>query len=417
MTSFIYNIYRFFSGIAYPFLYLLLFFRLKKKKENPKRWKEKLGFYKQARPNGKLIWLHVASVGELKSCIKLAELFLQKSSVLITSCTLTSSEIFEKINFSNSGSNKAIHAFAPLDSPIPVKRFLEHFKPNISCFIESEIWPNLLHEAAKVSKVFSVNTRFSPKSLENWKKHEVAFKWLFSHFTAIMPQSKELALEISKIIPKNVFFLGNLKYDTKFEANTSKAEEIKKNFEGKVAVFASTHGGEEEALMPTFKTLLDAQINIVLIPRHPERALEILNLLAKNEISSKLRSKNESPIKNTIYIADTIGETAEFYKIADVIFMGGSLVEIGGHNILEPAKLEKAIICGSSCFNFKEIVEEFVQKKAIIVANAEEIPSKMLAILNDEAFKFNLVENSKAIIKNSSIAENIFSLIQNYENS
>ena len=421
MVFFIYNIYRLFSGIAYPFLYLLLNYRKFKKKEHNERWEEKLGFYKVKRPDGNLTWLHVASVGELNSCIKLAEIFLEKSNILITSGTLTSAETFAKIDFKKT-KFQIMHQFAPLDSPIIVKRFLTHFKPNISCFTESEIWPNLLHEAAKISKVFSINTRISDKSLEQWKKHHVIFKWICSHFTLIIPSTKSLASELSKITPQNICFLGNLKYDTEFKSNLEKASQLKESISGKTVVFASTHEGEEEKLIPIIKEILaknkevSGGINIILIPRHPERTIKIQALLLHFNIPSNVRTKNEPISNSSVYIANTIGEMAEFYQIADVIFMGGSLVEtVGGHNIIEPAKARKPIISGASYFNFTEIFEEFLSKNAILVLKPEEIAEHIFKILNDKEFAETLSQNAYNVSQgNAFIAQNFANLIESY---
>jgi 3-deoxy-D-manno-octulosonic-acid transferase len=438
MVFFIYNVYRLFSGISYPALYLLLSYRKFKKKEHNERWKEKLGLYEVKRPDGKLTWLHVASVGELNSCIKLVEILLEKSNILITSGTLTSAETFAKINFKKT-KFEIMHQFVPLDSPIIVKRFLTHFKPNVSCFAESEIWPNLLHEAAKISKVFSINTRISPKSLEKWKKHHVIFKWILTHFTLIIPYTKSLASELSKIIPQNICFLGNLKYDTEFKINPEKVNELKAGISGKTVVFGSTHEGEEEKLIPIFKEILaknkeisggneevsgnnkealgeNDNINIILIPRHPERATKIQALLSHQNIPSNIRTKNEPISNSSVYIANTMGEMAEFYQIADVIFMGGSIVEtVGGHNIIEPAKTRKPIISGATYFNFTEIFEEFISQNAVLVLKPEEIAEQIFKILNDKEFAETLSQNAYNVSQGKAfIAQNFANLIENY---
>jgi 3-deoxy-D-manno-octulosonic-acid transferase len=407
MIFLLYKIYAFLSVLAYPFLIIFLKIRVKNKKEDPLRFTEKLGFYTKNRPKGQLIWLHVASVGEMNSIVKLVQQLSQKMNVLITSGTLTSSINFSQKNFKNIGEFEVFHQFAPLDSLICVRRFLSYFKPNVAGIVESEIWFNAIYETSKMCKLFSINTSFSPSSLAKWQNASNLFRWVFGRFYMIFPSSKNLALELSKAGIHNITFLGNLKYDADFHfQNEGFPQEIK------AVCFASIHEGEEIHLISSLKKVLEMGFCPILIPRHIEKLPKMLYALNESGLRYTLKSKNATPEEKCIFVVDEMGKSLYYYSISSLIFMGGSLVNIGGHNIIEPAFLAKPIIIGNYYFKCKEIVEEFLLEKAVVVSNENDLPNVISALLTNPELSNEMGQNAYKILKkHQNIANDVARII------
>jgi 3-deoxy-D-manno-octulosonic-acid transferase len=387
MITFLYKIYSFISFLCYPLLIILLKVRIKKGKESKTRWKEKLGFYSTKRQNGKLIWMHCASVGEMNSIIQLASLLSAKANILITTTTLTSAEIFTKNN-----KNKNIsHVFAPLDSIVCVNRFLKHFKPDFACVVESELWLNMIHKTSEICKIVSLNTAISQKSLKSWQKVPNIFRWLLGHFHIIFPSSQELTKSLKDIGIKNVQFVGNLKYDVEY--NFSTTEDI--NFVGaKMICFASIHGGEELELVNAIKKL--SSYCLVLIPRHLDKIPQILKTFDENNIKYTLKSGGEKPKSGEVFIVDEMGKSLYFYSISSVVFIGGSLIPIGGHNILEATFFAKPVIIGEFYFKCEEVVKDFLKARAVLTSNSSGLFECINKILTDENFARELGESAKS---------------------
>ncbi len=376
----IYHIYQLLSLLAYPFLFLLLKFRLKKGKEDPERWKEKLGFYTKNRPEGNLIWFHVASVGEMNSIKKLVAILSQKSNVIITSMTLTSAKNF----FTIEGSKfEVFHQFVPLDSVICVRRFLEHFKPNKLAILENEIWPNMIYETSKVCNVFSLNTSFSPKSIEMWNKMPNFLKWIFGRYKKIFPASKSLCSHLSRLGVENVSFIGNLKYDSQF-ASQPLDFEVKK----KIICFGSVHLEEMESLMESLKEIAKRDdYQAILIPRYIEKVAEIKDLIQKNGLN------------DSILIVDKMGKSLDFYAVSSIVIVCGSFAPIGGHNIIEPAFFGKPVIMGNYHFKCTEVVKDFLAENAVLVCDSTNLKAGIV----------ELIENEQ---KAKEIGQNAFNLVQ-----
>lgn len=409
MSFFLYFLYKFFTILITPFLPFYLKFRVRKGKEDASRYKEKLGFYTQVIPKGDLVWINCVSVGELNSIIELVNIISHKYPVLVTTSTLTSSVIFKERFASKSN---VFHAFLPLDAPLYVKRFLTFFKPKYGIFIESEIWINLIYQASNICPIFSVNTRISQKTINRWKLVKPFFVSIMQKFKLVLPYSKELSLTLCKFGLKNIFYAGNLKYDFKSkEIIEEKVSKIKELFKADIILFASTHTGEEEEFMPIIKNIIDKQVSLIILPRHPERGEEIKKLLEQHNISSSLRSKDEKEGK--VYIADTLGEVVYFYKLAKIIIMGGSFVDIGGHNILEPAFFKKAVIIGPYYYNFKEVVDDMRQNNSIVaINNIKELEEKTLELLTSHEKLTQMGQNAYNFLsQNAGVAQKIVNII------
>ena len=342
---------------------VIVFYRILKKKENPKRFLEKFGFFKKKRVNGKLIWFHCSSVGELLSIVPLIEKFEKDKnikSILISTSTLSSSKIFKKFKF-----KKTIHQFYPIDNPLIVNKFLCYWKPTAAFFVESEIWPEMLRGLKrKKIKTFLLNARISKNSFHKWKYFKDFGISVFGIFDYIFPQNKETFNYLRHFKVKKMKILGNLKFSEPKRINN---KSIKINFlNRKILCAASTHNNEEE-LISRIHLDLKSKINkllTVIIPRHIERSREIIETLNSKNLRYVCHSESKKIKKNTdVYLVDTYGESKSFYSLSKVVFLGGSFVPRGGQNPLEPIRYGCYITHGRHTFNFTEIYNLLKRKK------------------------------------------------------
>ena len=342
---------------------VIMLYSILKKKENPKRFLEKFGFFKKKRVNGKLIWFHCSSVGELLSIVPLIEKFEKDKnikSILISTSTLSSSKIFKKFKF-----KKTIHQFYPIDNPLIVNKFLCYWKPTAAFFVESEIWPEMLRDLKrKKIKTFLLNARISKNSFHKWKYFKDFGISVFGIFDYIFPQNKETFNYLRHFKVKKMKILGNLKFSEPKRINN---KSIKINFlNRKILCAASTHNNEEE-LISRIHLDLKSKINkllTVIIPRHIERSREIIETLNSKNLRYVCHSESKKIKKNTdVYLVDTYGESKSFYSLSKVVFLGGSFVPRGGQNPLEPIRYGCYITHGKHTFNFTEIYNLLKRKK------------------------------------------------------
>lgn len=362
-------IYNILNVLLLPFWAVYLLYRAIKGKEQLSRLPERFGIASLPAPkNKKLIWIHVASVGETMSILTLIDKLkttLPSCQILLTSGTVTSARIIkDKLK------DVVIHQYLPLDNYLCINLFLNHWRPKLVLFVESEFWPCIISETAKRCKVISVNTRLSPKSCQDWQKYSVLIKPIIDSISLFMPQSLDDMERLKLIGAKNTLYLGNLKYCTNNQIINDKALlKLKAILKGReILLAASTHEGEDKLAAEVYCHLKKQNKDLLLIiaPRHPVRGKKIKQML-ENELGLKIatRSINEKVANDTdVYLADTIGELNYFYSISPIAIVGGSFVPVGGHNIIEPAKLGSAIIIGPYYFNFQEICDEFAEKKA-----------------------------------------------------
>ena len=392
-------IYNFLVYIVIILSPLILIYRIIKKKENPERFLEKFSINKKKRKKGKLIWFHCSSVGELLSIVPLIQEFEKTKSIkqiLVTTSTLSSSKIFGKFRF-----KKTSHQFYPLDNIHIVNNFLNYWKPSSVFFVESEIWPTMISELNKRKiKILLINARMSEKSFRRWFAIRYFGKIILEKFDYIFPQNKETFLYFKKLGIKKIKFLGNLKF---INSHNDKLKEInKKHFKNKkVLCSASTHHNEEEIfanLHMKYKKKIPNLITII-IPRHIERTNEITQMLDKKKLKYIKHSENIKNYTNyDIYIVDSYGESKSFYKISDVVFLGGSLVSKGGQNPLEALKFGCNILHGNYTFNFKDIYKMLEKEKlSLKVNNSKDLEKKALNLLNDNKNNLNKIKKLKRI--------------------
>ena len=348
--------YRLVTGAAAPLAPILLAHRLRRGKELQSRIAERRAEASAARPPGPLIWVHGASVGEILSAMTLIErLHARGFGILVTSGTVTSAELAVQRLPSNT-----IHQFIPLDAPQYVARFLNHWHPDLALFMESDLWPNLILETAgrKVPMIL-VNGRLSEQSFRRWSRVRRTIGALLKRFQLCLAQSQEDGRRYADI-GATVNITGNLKIDVAAPpADAVALGRLRKAIGDRTIVAAaSTHPGEETAMIEAHRQLRHQHPDLLTLiaPRHPERGPDVVAAAEAAGLRPCLRSLGNDPnADDDIYILDTVGELGVLYRLAPIVFMGGSLISHGGQNPIEAAKLGAAILHGPHVWNFAEI--------------------------------------------------------------
>lgn len=374
------------------FLRSLLKKRLKKGKEDPERLSERMGEPGADRPEGQLVWFHAASVGEAQSTLILVHNLLEQHdniSVLVTTGTVTSAELME-----NRLPKRAIHQYYPLDHPQWVARFLDHWKPDVALWMESEIWPNMFAAIGdRDIPAGLINARLSEKSLNRWKKAKKDIQDLLSIFSVCLTQTEDDAEAFRTLGMRNVLVSGNLKYSAALlPVDDHDLQRLKDSIGDRpLWLMASTHDPEEEIgcrlhkhLQKTYPDLLT-----IIVPRHPERRERIVGNCEKYGLNITLRGGNKtSPDENTdIYIADTIGELGLFYKLSPIAYIGRSMSSDGGggHNPIEAAQYYCAILHGSHVQNLQAIFDAFDESGAAIkLKDEKDFQNRLAKLLADD---------------------------------
>ena len=357
-------IYRFATSLLHYLLLPYLYFRIFKKKESPIRFKEKLGITKLQRDDGYLIWFHCASIGELKSIFPIIDHYVKKNKILLTTSTLSSSEIF----YNKYSDNKNIvHQFAPIDSPQIVKKFFLKWKPNIIFFTDSELWPNQIFYAKNNNiPIILLNGRISKKSFSKWKFFKKTMNEILKSFKLILCNSNQSSDYFHYFKTNNIETIGNLKFIIS-ENSVSKNEENFSLQKRIIFIGLSTHDTEEEFCIKTHISLKIKYPNLltIIIPRHVSRINKIEQIVKKSKLNY-LTQDSLSGIKDDtdILIINTYGNTQRFLKFSKCIFIGGSLINHGGQNPIEVAYNNSLIFHGPYIHNFTEIYN-FLNKENI----------------------------------------------------
>jgi 3-deoxy-D-manno-octulosonic-acid transferase len=396
------RIYRRLSAAVVPLAPALIKRRLKQGKEDPARVGERRGMSENIRPHGPLVWIHGASVGEVLAAAALIEkLRAHKIRVLLTSGTVTSAAIVAKRFPAD-----IIHQYVPYDSPRYVARFLDHWRPGLALFIESDLWPNLiLASAARRLPMVLINGRMSPRSFPRWRKFAGTISALLGRFDICLAQSQTDAERFAALGSRNVITTGNLKLDVPAPpADSAKLQRLMTAVRGRpIIVAASTHPGEEELLLKAHRSLAGffPSLLSVIVPRHPDRGETIARMITASGLQTALRSREELPTATTdIYVADTMGELGLFYRLAGIVFMGGSLVEHGGQNPIEAVKLGASIVHGPHVFNFTDVYEALDGAGGARRADTPEALAKQLGhLLADPAARQSQVAASTQVVE------------------
>ena len=410
--------YKWLTWLAWPFINLLVRWRIKQGREDPMRIAERYGRAHKARPNGQLIWIHAASVGETLSVLPLIGKLLETDSqrhILLTSGTVTSADIIAKRKMA-----RLIHQYVPIDYPLFVRRFIRHWSPSIAIFVESEFWPNLLDRAYhKNIPLILINARLSPNAYIKWKKAPTTIRTLLGRFSLILASDQLTTDRLTDLGAKHIKTLDNLKLDAPPLPFDATALETLQTQIGTRPVWlaASTHVGEDILAAQTHQALVanHQALLTIIIPRHPIRGDMIKAELETLGLNVAQRSKEE-PIQaqTDIYLADTIGEMGLFYRLGQVAFIGGSLVPHGGQNPMEAAQLGMVLIHGPHISNFTSIFARLAEAQAVVaIADGLELTATVNRLLFDKDERQAMLLRAQAFAEaNSGTCETYYKILQ-----
>jgi len=386
-----------------PLLILRLLWRSLRSPAYLKRWSERFALYSSNPASDKVdIVFHAVSVGEVHAAVPLINLLLDKQPslrVLVSTSTPTGSSRVTDLLLTDLSQHKVSHVYLPYDYPGATRRFLHKFDPDLLVIMETELWPNLLHAcAAKGVKLLLANARLSEKSLNNYRKINRLAETMLNQLNRVTAQSLQDSERLQALgLPQSkVEVAGNMKYDMAINAaQFEQSQQDKKDFNGRpVLIAASTRAvdgvQEETKVLQAYQQLLNSCPNLllVLVPRHPERFNTVNELASKHGFSIARRSKEGvADAGHQILLGDSMGEMHYYFGLADIAFVGGSLVPSGCQNIIEPAALGLPVITGPSLFNFQSVSDQLIETGGLIkVANENEFAATVQDLLeNSEA--------------------------------
>ena len=382
------KLYKIISFLLIPIIKINTFMRILKKKEDKNRYKERFGLTNLKRPLEKeLIWIHASSIGEFKSSDFIINNFYNNYYILITTTTTTAADYAIK----NYG-DKIIHQYAPYDITLWVNKFLDFWQPKFVVWIESDLWPNTIVKLRErgITSVF-LNARISPKSFNKWKYFSSYYKFITKTFFAIYAQSQNDLKRIKRLTNNEVGYLGNLKLTKKFKKLSNSS--ISKNIN---IMIASTHHNEEYLIIPHIENISKKypQINFFITPRHPERSKIIFDLLKSKKLNVGLHSSNKNS-EFQFLIIDSFGKMDEFYNKSDIVILGGSFTNNGGHNPIEAAVANCAIITGPHVYNWQNLYEDMIKKNCcLMIKNSKELEHNIINLIEDKSLISNLKNNA-----------------------
>ncbi len=385
-----------------PVVNILLHRRARRGKEDIARLAERRGVATHPRPSGPVIWLHGASVGEAMSVlalIKKLQAMRPDIFIVLTTGTVASAQVL-----AGRLPDKVLHQFAPIDRLPWIKRFLNHWQPDLAFWIESELWPNMIAEAHRRKiPLLLLNGRMSEKSFRRWQQQASLAKYLLQRFDLCLAQDETQAKRLSLLGAQNVACLGNLKAGAQpLPVDAAELASFKSKIEDRpLWLAASTHAGEESFIVAAHHRLRETFPNIltVVAPRHPTRGTEVADLFTNAGLNVARRSQKDTlTSSHSVYLADTLGEMGLFYRLAGVTFVGGSLVPLGGHNPIEAAQLDTALIMGPFTFNFAGLVGNLQQTQACTtVTTAVELADAVKHLLTDSVLRQQHIQKAREV--------------------
>ncbi|MDR1361958.1 MAG: 3-deoxy-D-manno-octulosonic acid transferase [Holosporaceae bacterium] len=416
------RLYKTLSCIISPLLRAYFYARCLYGKDRKESVCNRFGIASHPRPDGKLLWIHAASIGESTAALTFIRHIKKQFpdlNILITTITVTSADVLgpqiEKIS-------NCYHQYVVADSPCWVKRFLDYWRVDVAVFMESEIWPNIVDSLLQRGiPLFLLSARLSPTAFKRWSLVPGFLADILKKFTAIMAQSKLDAQRYRHFSPKNTTIMDNLKYaNDPPPCNANLLKTFQKICDGKlVLVAASTHEKEEDILLEAHRKLRkEFDVISIIIPRHPTRTKDVAGVIEKHNLKFLLRSQideshpetwDKNPEKfaaTEIYCIDSFGEIGTFFRLADVCFVGGTLVPIGGHNIYEPVSLGKPVIHGPFLDNVLAM-RDFLhsQEVAFEIHNSDDIYKLCKKLFLDKKLRKKITEISKKITRNNALAK------------
>ncbi|MES2032955.1 MAG: 3-deoxy-D-manno-octulosonic acid transferase [Pseudomonadota bacterium] len=370
------TLYRLGVALLEPFTPAILKGRARRGKEDPARLDERTGHASVARPDGPLVWIHAVSVGESLSVLPVVERLRERRpdlTVLVTSGTVTSASLLAKRLPAG-----AIHQYAPLDTPGAAKRFLDHWRPGLAVFVESEFWPNLILGAkARGARLVLLSARVTEKTAKGWGRAPGMARAVLKAFDLILPQDSATEVRLQRFGGRCAGQL-NLKYiGEPLACDETELTRLKAMVGDRpVVLAASTHPGEEAYIASAFAGMpaIAPQPLLIIAPRHPDRGAEVAALLRARGLVVARRSTGEALGAGIqVYVADTLGEMGLLFRLSAMAVMGGSFVDgVGGHNPLEPARLGVPPITGEWAFNFTDVYRDMFDEQAALLAERED---------------------------------------------
>lgn len=359
-------------------------------------------------PPTERIWVHAVSVGEVQAAAPLVRALSKRYpeyGILITTVTPTGQARVRSLF-----GDTVTHLYAPYDLPGVLRRFFDRVRPVAAIIMETELWPNLFHECGKRDvPLVLASARISPRSVNRYRRFLPLFRDALAHGIVIAAQSERDAERFLSLgaNPARTHRIGNIKFDLDDSRNPQVPRDLLMpgGLVRPIWIAASTHRGEEQSALEAARLVL-AQIEdalLVLVPRHPERFESVVQRVARSGLRYQRRSENDSCASGTqVFVLDTLGELPDFFAIADVAFVGGSLVPIGGHNMLEPAAASVPVLTGPHYFNAPDIAETLLAEEAAVVVNdAQELGSQVLRFLTSKSLRDATGERARRVIDNN----------------
>lgn len=384
------TLYRGLTSAGFPVIRIMLRRRMARGKEDRERFSERLGVASRPRPEGRLLWFHAASVGEAQSVLILIKRLMElspKLNVLVTTGTVTSARLM-----ADRLPKGAIHQYAPVDRGAWVGLFLDHWRPDAALWVESEFWPNMVTEIVRRDIPLAlVNGRMSARSHKNWMRLRGMARQLLSSFRPVLAQDETIARRLADLGAREITVTGNLKYAADpLPHDPREAERLAATIGDRPRwVAASTHDGEEVLVVTAHRLAVKVspQLLTIIVPRHPSRGDQLAGEMRRGGLDIAQRSRGEEITPKTqIYLADTLGELGLFYRLTDLVFVGGSLVPRGCQNLLEPAQLDCAILHGPDTSNFEAVAADLeAGGGAVRVADQRELSHQVAVMLADKA--------------------------------
>lgn len=373
--------YRLITRLAAPLVARHLKLRRRRGKEDAGRLGERLGRPGLPRPAGPLVWIHAASVGESISALPLVDALCSHPAhprVLVTTGTVTSADLM-----ADRLPPGALHQYSPVDLPHVVAAFLDHWRPDLALMVESELWPNLLGaiDERGIPRIL-INGRLSDRSFRRWRRWPRAARSLIGGFKLCLAQDEDTVTRLEALGAETALTVGNLKFAAPpLPANDDELAHLKAVFGDRPRwLAASTHGGEDAPVIEAHRRLASTHPGLITIlaPRHPRRGGDIAALAREAGLSVARRGLGEAIDADTnIYIADTLGEMGLWFRLCDIVFMGGTLAAIGGHNLLEPARLDSALVAGPHLENFRQLDRRLTDADALVRVEANSVTNSV----------------------------------------
>lgn len=401
-------IYSLLFYILLPFIVIKLLIRARKAPAYKQRIRERFALgLSNIKTNG--IWIHAVSVGESIAATPMIEALLAAYPdlpITITCMTPTGSERIKSIF-----GDRVQHCYMPYDAACIAKRFLKKIKPNMAIIMETELWPNHIHYCHKMGiPVVLANARLSERSAKGYAKFPKVTRPMFESINWIAVQSKQEAERFIVLgaLPENVAVIGSIKFDINVGNElVKKAHDLRDKWQAlnrPTWIAASTHKGEDEIVLEVHRQLLAQHPDalLIVVPRHPERFDDVFAMASQH--FNTIRRSEATPVKPEVQVlvGDTMGELLFLYALADIAFVGGSLVDRGGHNVLEPIALNKPIVCGPHLYNFQEITTQLIEANALmIVNNSQELFLQIKHLFEDGELIMKMIQGGNQIMQHN----------------